>query len=818
MIGARLNMLTIENFRSLRGKVVVPLDAQVVLVHGTNGMGKTSILSALELALTGKIAHLAADGDGYRSYLTTLDTGGGSISLTTTSAPAFEGARAAGSLTFSDHSFTPKPLLNANDARFFAERCYLPQATLGRLLEIYDDQKTSTTSPLTVFVKELLGLDPLDALVDGLYPAFNVARVRNLAPDYRRLESLRTSLKEEMERKDRIIADATQAATDRLVQLNRSLLDIGPHTPIIGSNDVTDLAQLKQQLDANRDAEQRLTNLSRKHSEVKGLTERWRSLPPDDASHDQAGKERLERAAAQALAAWREGPGKALHDATAAVRAAFSDVPSLDDGPERSRTEALRRAQAEEKRCERMLSANTAALEQTTQLNAIIQRATTRIEELDRDLAAGTADAKSLANALAAILPHVSGETCPACDRNFAEESSEPLASHLAAKITALSSEAGRLQSLATERAGENTRLSTAQRDLVGAGSQQLSAKDVAELTVRRARMTDAVQRLQSLVNVAESGVRLMIDAATARDTFMLSRRRDEHSTSLLPEIEALVQSILQRPVSSFASVGEALQEAGRTLDTRVSEAERLVALRIRVLSELDLRMKDLSQIAALKTNRAELAASLITAETAVKRVKDSRESARKVSDAADKVRSRIVKAVFNTSLNKSWRDLFVRLAPSEQFVPAFKLPDGDGGKVEAVLETLHRSGKASGSPGAMLSQGNLNTAALTLFLALHLSMPLRMPWLILDDPVQSMDDVHTAQFAALLRTLSKSMNRQIIIAVHERALFDYLTFELSPAFPGDSLIAVEITRNAKGEAVVNPRAFSFEIDRAIAV
>jgi exonuclease SbcC len=278
-----------------------------------------------------------------------------------------------------------------------------------------------------------------------------------------------------------------------------------------------------------------------------------------------------------------------------------------------------------------------------------------------------------------------------------------------------------------------------------------------------------------------------------------------------------LVQPILQRSASSFAGVGEALQEAGRILDARVTDAEHLVALRIRALSELDLRVKDLAQIGVLKAERAELAASLDNAETAVKRVDVSRECAKKISDAADKVRSRIVKAVFNTSLTKSWRDLFVRLAPSEQFVPAFKLPAGDGGKVEAVLETLHRSGKASGSPGAMLSQGNLNTAALTLFLALHLSVPLRMPWLILDDPVQSMDDVHTAQFAALLRTLSKGMNRQIIIAVHERALFDYLTLELSPAFPGDSLIAVEITRNAKGDAVAKPRAFSFETDRAIA-
>jgi len=54
---------------------------------------------------------------------------------------------------------------------------------------------------------------------------------------------------------------------------------------------------------------------------------------------------------------------------------------------------------------------------------------------------------------------------------------------------------------------------------------------------------------------------------------------------------------------------------------------------------------------------------------------------------------------------------------------------------------------------------------------------------------------VHIAQFAALLR------DRQVVIAVHERALFDYLTLELS----------------LEGKAVVTPRAFGFEDDRAIA-
>jgi len=132
------------------------------------------------------------------------------------------------------------------------------------------------------------------------------------------------------------------------------------------------------------------------------------------------------------------------------------------------------------------------------------------------------------------------------------------------------------------------------------------------------------------------------------------------------------------------------------------------------------------------------------------------------------------------------------------------------------VLETFHRSGQTSGPPGAMLSQGNLNTSALTLFLALNLSVPSQLPWLVLDDPVQSMDDVHIAQFAALLRNLSKGLGKQVVIAVHERALFDYLTLELSPAFAGDSLITVEISRNFEGDAVADPHYYEFEYDKAV--
>jgi len=815
MTGPRLKNLVIENFRSLRGKIVVPLDAQVVLVHGSNGMGKTSVLSALELALTGKIAHLASDGDGYQRYLTTLATGGGSIELTTTSAYK-PGANVGGSLNFSDTRFEPTALLDAADTRFFSERCYLPQATLGRLLEIYDDQKTSTTSPLTTFVKELLGLDPLDALVDGLHPAFNVARIRNLVPGYRQLESLQTSLRNEIKANGLLVANAIDESATRLGSLNVTLSQLPATVPLV-VNAATKLEDLRAVLEAARDEDRVLVDLSRVRSELKALTEQWRSVAAGDASHDLADKERAEQSATEKLNAWRADKGQNLRAVLIALSTRFLDLPSIDDGPEVARSAAMQRADAERIRCTAILANAKAAADRRNGLETTVQRSTARIEELNQALSVGSEGAKSLANALAGLAPHIEGEACPACDRNFGELVRGSLSAHIAAKIALLTSEAGRLQSLANERAEESSRLSIAQRDLLSAKNDLAGAENLSELALRSGLMSSAVQQLKEMADDTAQGDLLISRAAAARDAVALTRRRDELSTSILPEINAMVSQVTARLVNGFDSVTNALTETERQLSEQIVAAESATTLRIRALSELELYAKVLFKIADLKANNARIEERLATVDTADEEIGICRAQAKKVADAADKVRSGIVKAVFNTSLNAVWRDLFVRLAPSEQFVPTFKLPAGDGGRVEAVLETLHRSGKASGSPGAMLSQGNLNTAALTLFLALHLSVPPRMPWLVLDDPVQSMDDVHIAQFAALLRTLSKGMGRQMVVAVHERALFDYLTLELSPAFPGDSLIAVEIMRNFDGDTVATPQAFSYEEDRAIA-
>ncbi len=76
---------------------------------------------------------------------------------------------------------------------------------------------------------------------------------------------------------------------------------------------------------------------------------------------------------------------------------------------------------------------------------------------------------------------------------------------------------------------------------------------------------------------------------------------------------------------------------------------------------------------------------------------------------------------------------------------------------------------------------------------------------------------VHIAQFAALLRTISRSHGTKVVIAVHERTLFDYLKLELSPAFEKDRLLALELRRTAGESTRIVPDLVTYLVDAVAA-
>lgn len=182
----QLESITLTNFRSINVPVMIPLDAPVVLIHGQNGTGKTSILSGIELALTGDIPSLRRVDADYRKHLVHKNAAEAHLNLVARGLPT---DRTHASLVVRANGMTGQPLLDATMAKTYSERCYLAQASLGRLLEIYQRQDPkSSTSPLTLFVKELLGLDVIESIVDGLHDAGDVRRIRNAVPAYAEVE------------------------------------------------------------------------------------------------------------------------------------------------------------------------------------------------------------------------------------------------------------------------------------------------------------------------------------------------------------------------------------------------------------------------------------------------------------------------------------------------------------------------------------------------------------------------------------------------------------------------------------------------------
>lgn len=403
------------------------------------------------------------------------------------------------------------------------------------------------------------------------------------------------------------------------------------------------------------------------------------------------------------------------------------------------------------------------------------------------------------------------------CNRDYSEVTGVDLRTHVTQEVNRLVGRSEQLRELLAERQQVQAQLAQAERDRSNEAARILPQTDVTVSRQRVATLRTARAELEDLADAAREAAALRRAYAEAGSLTAKIRLRESTGAEIRSLLASLARTIGEHDIAPTETTDAALsrlliaaqsaQTAAHAIVERMASATEIVA-RLRELAAAK-RERDVES-----QRRRDRLAKLLEAQRSVRRERDI---ANAVRTAAAEARSAIVGRVFNKRLNAIWSDLFVRLAPNEPFVPAFMLPKKDGDPVRALLETVHRDGGTYGRPGAMLSAGNLNTAALTLFLSLHLSVNAELPWLILDDPVQSMDELHIAQFAALLRTLAKGENRQIIIAIHEKQLFDYLTLELSPAFPGDKLITVEVIKTSERSTQYDTQVLGFEPDRLVA-
>lgn len=806
MTNSLLSGLDITNFRSIRGHIHAPLDAKVVLVHGENGAGKTSLLTSIELALTGQVQSLERADPNYARQLLHRSASSGSVVLTAgsgASSSTFEAQLVASGA----QSITS---LSSTSAAFFRERSFLPQSLLGQLLQIYQDAGSDASSPLAQFVGKLLGLDRLDALEAGLKPLGDIRNVRKIVDGWAAAETEKVRLERLLADQQKTYEALKQQIASELGELNSLCEELGLPTDVTLESlnevrvllaDDADTRAFAQLLDQRRllGSIRREIDLARQSS----------LLPPIVPSIDLG-------VATQAYAAWETTHGARVAGLRERVEMLLPTV-SLPSGLAEFVDGALIHLRTEEKQLSERTSAARADARRLATARDEWEVALKQRDTLDQEVALLSSDAGSLSSTLAEMASFIRNDTCPVCDRDFAEEKKGPLTEHVHGKVRFLSASAERLLTLGRTRSEAQVTLERLDREIETLTARRHDDREMADLDRRYALVRTLREELGSTEEIFRAGGRLRAEEVSAQ-RFVAEAR--SQNTALIASRETLNEFAIEIGANALQD-NEIFEDAAARLDTtllaRVTRLESRLSSRRRGNERIDVVRTVAERLSGIEAQRAADNAAWKRAEGALQKAQVLREQGNSVRMAVDHVRSAIIRREFNDRLNRVWRDLFIRLAPSEPFVPAFRIPASSTQKLQPKLITEHRDGgDAGGAPGAMLSAGNLNTAALTLFIALHLSVPVELPWLILDDPVQSMDDVHIAHFAALLRTLSKEHGRQVMIAVHDRQLFEYLKLELSPAFPEDSLLTIELSRGPRRDTTCVPTRFAFREETAL--
>jgi hypothetical protein len=123
-------------------------------------------------------------------------------------------------------------------------------------------------------------------------------------------------------------------------------------------------------------------------------------------------------------------------------------------------------------------------------------------------------------------------------------------------------------------------------------------------------------------------------------------------------------------------------------------------------------------------------------------------------------------------------RALYQRLNPH----PLFDSLDVKYGNFDRKGEVYYRatSGRTSGNVSMMFSSAQLNAVGVCIFLSLSLMRPKGGPsWVLLDDPIQNMDDYNILGLVDLLRSLRGE--RQVIVSTHDEQIGELLRRKMRP-------------------------------------
>jgi chromosome segregation protein len=316
-----------------------------------------------------------------------------------------------------------------------------------------------------------------------------------------------------------------------------------------------------------------------------------------------------------------------------------------------------------------------------------------------------------------------------------------------------------------------------------------------ASISAIRARLAGQAERIANAENAVQ---RAQSDLSSARATESEAQRRLTELNGRLADV--LGTEAFLREEYRGSGFGDVLLED-------LIEAERRAAAEQQSIIDLERAVLILEtstaadRVSSLELQIAALRRSIDTAAARVSRAETAVETARQIDSAAKSVANEILVEQFETVM-PLLKELYRRLRPHTDWT---EIDSEFGGRVRGSLNFMVGEGR---NPQFLFSSGQRRAAGLAFLLAVHLSRPW-CHWrsLLLDDPVQHVDDYRALNLVEVLAAIRRS-GRQVLVAVEDAALADLLCRRLRSVI-GETGRRFDLTHSASGAAEI---ATTFDI------
>jgi len=270
---------------------------------------------------------------------------------------------------------------------------------------------------------------------------------------------------------------------------------------------------------------------------------------------------------------------------------------------------------------------------------------------------------------------------------------------------------------------------------------------------------------------------------------------RESQSKRLAADREALMDTVRSiseraRKVGVELVIGDRVQQLDPEAIASTIDALRAVWAASGDLAGLLRNLPTGDQIATAEAEVRRLEPQLAAAREKTAAASAREEEARTLQRAATRAATAVTEDRFRL-LAPLVGDIFSRLDPH----PVFKTLDFALGvyRERGVASPVVRDDQqgVEADPLVVFSSSQANVAALSYFLALGWAAGAdAMPFVLLDDPLQSLDDVNALGFADLCRHIRQQ--RQLIVSTHDPRLAALLERKLAPRAEGEDTRVVE--------------------------